>query len=253
MSLAGCAGSSLPIHASRPTFDASERLCQQLTYVANLPALIDSTASLKTLLALLLGCFGLSVAGAQTISCELYRYKNANGVTELSNSIPPELVDKGYTCINRGREIVVPPKLPPNEQEQRDRDEEAEKAAKEAGVPHERTDEELEKLYASPCDVEASRTRKILSIEAAIKSTKANLQSLKLKKQDFEEEAAERERAGLSPSADILQNLESVDAQIIETNNDIAKRQLEKQHTLGQFELDLARMNALHPAGPCSH
>ena len=205
------------------------------------------------ILALLLGCFGAGIAGAPTVSCDSYRYKNANGVTEISNSIPPELADKGYSCINKGREVVVPPKLPQKEQEQRDLEDEAEKAAREAGVPHERTDEELEKLYASPCDVEAGRTRKILSIDSSMRSSKANLQDLKLKKQEFEEQAADRERAGLAPSADILHNLESVDAQIVQTNNEIATRQVEKEHTLGQFELDLARMKHLHPGAPCSH
>jgi hypothetical protein len=205
------------------------------------------------LLALLLGCFGAAVAGAPTVSCDSYRYKNASGVTEISNSIPPELADKGYSCITKGREVVVPPKLPQKEQEQRDLDDEAEKAAREAGVPHERTDEELEKLYASPCDVEAGRTRKILSIDSTMRSAKANLQGLKLKKQDFEEQAADRERAGLPPSADILHNLESIDAQIVEANKEIAKRQIEKEHALGQFELDLDRMKLLHPGAPCSH
>ena len=205
------------------------------------------------LLALLLGCFGMSVASAPTVPCDSYRYKNANGVTEISNSIPPELADKGYSCITKGREVVVPPKLPPKEQEQRDLEDEAEKAAKAAGIPHPRTDEELEKLYASPCDVEASRTRKILSIDSAIRSKKSDLQALKQKKQDLEEQAADRERAGLSPSADILQNMESIDAQIVEANNDIAKRQVEKQNALGQFELDLDRMKLLHPGAPCSH
>jgi hypothetical protein len=174
---------------------------------------------------------------------------------ELSSSIPPEAVNRGYACIGTDGHVIrdVPPKLSPAEQEQRDHDDAAKKAAKDAGLPRQRSDEELGELYASPCDVEAARTRKILSIDEAIKATRGNIDGLKLKKQDLETQAADREREGLPPAADILDNLKILETQIADAQDLIETRQVQKQHAIGQFELDLEGMKRLQPSSHCSH
>lgn len=205
---------------------------------------------MKALLTLLLVFLGSRSAAAQTAPCDSYRFTNDNGVTEISNSIPPELADRGYSCIKDGKVVQVPPKLSPPEQQKRDRDEEAKKAAKEAGLPHQRSDEELDLLYATPGDVEHARTRKISSIDRDIATTRANMESLKLRKQDLEEKAADREREGLSPSTDILGSLENVSTQIADRERELEKRLLERQHAIDQFEFDLDAMKRLHPAAP---
>jgi hypothetical protein len=205
---------------------------------------------LKASLALLLVSLGSGAANAQTTPCDSYRFTNDNGVTELSNSIPPELADRGYSCIKDGKVVQVPPKLSPSEQEKRDRDDAAKKADKEAGLPHQRSDEELGILYATPGDVEHARARKISSIDKDIATTRANMESLKLRKQDLEEKAADREREGLSPSTDILDSLENVSKQIADKEQELEKRLLERQHAIDQFEFDLDGMKRLHPPAP---
>jgi hypothetical protein len=208
------------------------------------------------MLAPLLACLGLSVAAAETTTpCHSYRFTNEKGGMELSSSIPPEAANRGYACIGTDGHVirVVPPKLSPAEQEQRDHDDASKKAAKEAGLPRQRSDEELQNLYASPCDVEAARTRKILSIENEIKATRENIEARKQKKRDLETQAADREREGLPPAADILDNLKILETQIAEAQQTIETRQVEKQHAIGQFDLDLEGMKRLQPSAHCAH
>jgi hypothetical protein len=243
----------LPIRAARFTFGPSSNRCPQVAYFTGGTTTISAaTASLKRLLVPLWVAVASSAAAAPT-PCDSYRFTNGNGVTELASSIPPELANGGYSCIKDGKVVqVVPPKLPPAEQDKRDREAEAEQADRDAGLPRQRSDDELENLYASACDVETRRTRKILSIDEAIRSIRGDLEGLKLKKRDLQEQAADSERKGLPPSADVLANLKSLDAQIPETEQQIAKRQVEKEHAIGQFELDLNRMKQLHPAASCA-
>jgi hypothetical protein len=161
-------------------------------------------------------------------------------------------VHKGYSVITEDGTVIrtVARELTPAEQAERDRKLAEQKAAEDAGAARRRHDEELVKLYASPRDVEDARDRKILSIDTAIATTKANLEGLKLKKQHFEEQAAEREREGQAPSAEILENLKTLEIQIADKERDIEARTLEKQHVSEQFALDLDRITLLYSNAP---
>jgi hypothetical protein len=206
----------------------------------------------KAFLTLLLACFGMGVAAAQAKPVELYKYENEDGIPVISNTIPPNLVHKGYSVITEDGTVIrtVARELTPAEQAERDRKLAEQKAAEEAGAARKRHDEELVKLYASPRDVEDARDRKILSIDTAIATTKANLEGLRLKKQHFEEQAADREREGQAPSAEILENLKTLEIQIADKERDIEARTLEKQHVSEQFALDLARITLLYSNAP---
>jgi hypothetical protein len=206
----------------------------------------------KAFLTLLLACFGMGVAAAQVKPVELYKYENEDGIPVISNTIPPNLVHKGYSVIREDGTVIrtVARELTPAEQAERDRKIEEQKKAEEAGAARKRHDEELLKLYASARDVEDARDRKIRSIDTAIATTKANLEGLKLKKQHFEEQAADREREGQAPSAEILDNLRTLEIQIADKERDIEARTLEKQHASEQFALDLDRITLLLGSTP---
>jgi len=206
----------------------------------------------KSLLTLLLTCFGIGAVPAQAKPVELYRFQNDDGVTVLAQSIPSDLVHKGYEVVSEDGTVlrVVARELTPEERKERDRKLEEEKAAKDAGAARARHDLELTKLYASARDVEEARDRKLLSIDTAAATTKANLESLKLKKRHLEEQAADREREGLAPSADILDNLKILETQIEEKNRELEKRKVERQQVNEQFNLDLERIKLLYGIGP---
>ncbi len=199
-------------------------------------------------------CLGLGVglsfaangAAVQAQRCALYSFINEDGIVEMSNAIRPALADRGYSCLAKDGTVleVVPPKRTVNEPAKP-----IEKAPKETG-PHLRTPEELRALYASARDVEEARDRSIASIEGSIAVLKANLEILKLKLRDFEGQAANAEREGQSPSAEILDNLDTLRTQIEATGRDIETRRIEKRNALEQFELDLNDIERFFPAAP---
>ena len=173
---------------------------------------------------------------------------NNENVTVIAYSIPPSLVHKGYTCIAKDGDVVkvVPRELTPEEIAKRDKEIAKQKADDAAGVARARKDQELTKLYASPKDVEEARDRKVLSIETAMATTKSNIERLKLQKQRLEQQAADREREGLAPSPDILDNLKNLETQIADKEHEVAARKTEKQQVIDQFQLDLERIKLLY-------
>jgi len=201
----------------------------------------------KALLTILLS-LSAGTALAQAKPCEWYKFVNDENIMVLAYSIPPALVHKGYTCIAKDGEIVrvVPRELTPEEIAKRDKDIAKQKADEAAGVARARKDQELTRLYASPKDVEEARDRKVLSIETAIATTTSNIERLKLQKQRLEQQAADREREGLAPSPDILDNLKNLETQIVDKEHEVATRKAEKQQVIDQFRLDLERIKLLY-------
>ncbi|HEY6597759.1 MAG TPA: hypothetical protein VIZ30_00495 [Pseudomonadales bacterium] len=207
---------------------------------------------MKRLLTLVLAGFGYSAVQAHAEAAYLYRFVNEDGVVVLSNSIPPELVSRGYDVVRGDGTLVrvVPRELTPSELVERDRQLAAEKAAADAGSVRASRDEDLMKLYASPLDVEEARDRKILSIETVVATTKANLERLKLQKRRLEEQAASLEREGGTPSPELLSNLTILETQIAEKEREVAARKLEQQRVSDQFGLDLERIRLLYGLPP---
>ncbi len=209
---------------------------------------------MKIRLTLLIACSGLSTAVAFAQPLQLYRFENEDGVVVLSHSIPPNLVSKGYSVVSEDGTVlrVVPRQLTPAEVAAQDRKRAAEKAEQEAGAARARHDGELLKLYASPRDVEEARDRKIASIDAAIATAKSDVERLKVQKQRVEEQAADRERQGLAPSSEILDNLKILETQIASKESEVEARKVQQQHIKDQFALDLERIKLLYGAAPAT-
>jgi hypothetical protein len=190
--------------------------------------------------------FGLNAAAAQAPKCASYSFINEDGIVELSNTIRPALADRGYSCLAKDGTVidVVPPKRTASEQTKP-----VEQAPKKTG-PHQRTPEELRKLYASAHDVEEARNRALAKIDERIALAKANLEALKLKLHDLEVDAATAEREGQPPSAETLANLDNVRTKIEETGREIEARRVEKRNAAEQFELDLEDIERFYPAAP---
>jgi len=202
---------------------------------------------LKASVAVWFVCFAGAAAHAAQ-ACHSYSYKNDDGVTEWSNSIPADRANGGYSCHDKDAKVieVVAPKLTPQEQAQRDREKAAEKAAREAGLPRERTPEELQERYASIRDVEEARGRTIAALDASLAEARTTLDALKLRRKDADKLAAEAERQGRSPSPEVLNNMSVLDMKIATTEAEIEKRVVERQYAIEQFQMDLEGVKRLY-------
>ena len=175
---------------------------------------------------------------------EWYRYRNEQGVTVLSQSVPPALADNGYDVLDGDGRLLR--KVPSKAERKRLREaEEARQKQADAENDRQRKDEDLLKLYASSADVAAARDRKLRSIEVDIGRIRADLEALKQKKTNLEQQGAERERGGLGHSEEIFENLTIVEAQIKVQEANIDSRRLEQQQIRESYDRDMERVRLL--------
>ena len=187
----------------------------------------------------------LLVVAANTAAVdEWYRYLNEQGVTVLSQSVPPALADNGYDVLDGDGRLLrnVPSKA--ERKRQREADEERKKQ-EDAEESRQRADEDLLKLYASSADVAAARDRKLRSIEVDIGRIRADLEALKQKKANLEQQGAERERAGLGHSEEVFDNLTIVEEQIGVQESNIDARRVEQQQIRESYNRDMERVRLL--------
>jgi len=193
----------------------------------------------------LLACAVAWITAAAAMN--LYRYKNEQGIPVISHYIPPELVHNGYEVIDEQGRVVeaVPRELTPAELEEKHKTDEAKKLAEEAVLTRKRKDAELLEIYSSVEDVESARDRKLKLIDADIGRIKAQMEQATIQKAKLEAQAADRERAGQSPSTDLLDNIARVQMRIEGHGRDVETRELEKQKERRNFDYDVARMSCL--------
>ena len=164
--------------------------------------------------------FGLTYT-LSTSAANLYRYKDENGVTALSLSIPPHLVKNGYEILgSNGRVIeVVPPALTVEQIQERDK-----KAAEAVLLAEEQkrqqeADAALLKLYSHPNDAVRVLKRKLLDIKDYISLKNGNISVIKSQLEQEETKAANMERTGRKVPDSTLNKIAQQKEKIIEIQN----------------------------------
>ena len=151
----------------------------------------------------------LTFTAGNAWSANLYRYVDADGVTVLDRTIPPEFVQNGYTILNeQGSILKVVPRALTEEEKTILRAEEQRAAAQAA------RDAELRSLYRAPDDVDVAMVAwiKRLNIEISIKQSQVQTKRLELL--DLQGTAADIERSGNSISDELYNQINAVQAGI---------------------------------------
>ena len=155
---------------------------------------------------------------------QLYRYINDNGVTVLDRSVPPQFVGRGYEVLDMDGRVkkVIPAALSPEERQ-------AQRAAEQEQQRQRSADETLLRLYSSVADLDRAHTRQVQQIEALIATAEAGLLTLRSQRDDVQSRAASQERAGREVDAQLLRQLDSIDAE---------RRRLERQIAAHRAEIE---------------
>lgn len=157
-------------------------------------------------------------------AAQLYRYINDNGVTVLDRSVPPQFVGRGYEVLDMDGRVkeVIPAALSPEERQ-------AQRAAEQEQQRQRSADETLLRLYSSVADLDRAHNRQVQQIEGLIASVEAGLLTLQSQRDDVQSRAASQERAGREVDAQLLRQLDSIDAE---------RRRLERQITANRTEIE---------------
>lgn len=157
-------------------------------------------------------------------AAQLYRYINDNGVTVLDRSVPPQFVGRGYEVLDMDGRVkeVIPAALSPEERQ-------AQRAAEQEQQRQRSADETLLRLYSSVADLDRAHNRQVQQIEGLIASIEAGLLTLQSQRDDVQSRAASQERAGREVDAQLLRQLDSIDAE---------RRRLERQIAANRTEIE---------------
>ena len=172
-----------------------------------------------------------------------YRYENEDGRKVITQTLPPEVVGRGYEVLNeRGMVVeVVPRALTPEElaakaEEERERQRQAERAER---------DRQLLAIFSSPRDAERARDRKLEAIDAYIKITQGNIQKLQKEYEIAQGQAAERELAGQPVPDYLISKMQSFARQIREAEESIEEKEGEKTEIRTEYQEDIERLRYL--------
>lgn len=178
---------------------------------------------------------GLLIGALNVHAAQLFRYKDANGVTVLSYTIPNDRVPFGYDVVDEFGALLK--RIPPQLSETAYR----EKLAREAAQQEcRKTLERVKKLYQTEADIEYALNKGLESIDQSISNIRANLQVATTQRKDLEAEAAQLDISGRKISNSLLDNIERAKVQERNFQEEIEKRFADKLRLRQTNEFDRA-------------
>ncbi|MEE2733629.1 MAG: DUF4124 domain-containing protein [Pseudomonadota bacterium] len=191
---------------------------------------------------LVIGLLGILMV--QSVSAvNFYRYENDEGRKVMTQTLPPEVVPRGYEVLNeRGSVIkVVPRAMTPEElaaQAEVDRQ-------KRLDAEQMERDKQLLAIFSSPKDAERARDRKLEAIDVYINVTRGNISKLQSEYNTAQAQAAARERSGEEVPEYLVSKMESFGRQIRRAEESIAEKELEKVSISDEYQQDIDRLKYL--------
>lgn len=174
---------------------------------------------------------------------QLYRYRNAEGSVVVDYQVPAEAVGGGYEILNdKGVVVEVVPPEPTAEEKVRD---------KEAIAEQERLrkwDEALMLRYSTVADIEDARQRALGDLQIRMTILRGNKRALKQEVENYQAQAADTERAGMSVGVERLRMIEGLQNEIAVTERAINERQREMEELSAAYGADIERFENLQEA-----
>jgi len=188
---------------------------------------------------------GLALAPA--VMAEMYRFKDDQGQTVLSNTLPREARSKGYEILNNSGRVIekVPP--PPTKEEiaERKRQKELERKRREQKKRQEKVDKRLLRQYSSPDDATRALHRKLRERFSAIKLKLGNINSLNSQIADERNRAANMERSGKEVPDSLRKKMKRLRADKSEVMTEIQQELNEVKTTREAFRDQINRLEKI--------
>ncbi|MEJ2142834.1 MAG: hypothetical protein P8Y24_10860 [Gammaproteobacteria bacterium] len=175
---------------------------------------------------------------------EIKCWYNKDNVRECGQAVPPEYSQKRIEVINdKGITVkVYPAKEELDEIRRQNKLREAEERKKAA---KRRQDLILLQTYTTEDDLLLAKKQNLQAIDAIIDLTGSNTSVLKNDLKTLEKNAADYERSGENPPAQLIKDMDNLKRQIKENEEFIKKKELAKKETSDKFDMDLKRFREL--------
>lgn len=168
----------------------------------------------------------------------LFRYRDADGKTVISTSIPPELAAKGYEILNANGRVLetVPAHKPLTD---------AEKAEQSRLQSQQDEDRFLLSSYSSVEGIEAAKERKLESLNREIALIEDNLKSTRELRNKEERRAANFQRGGRPVPDSLLNTLKELERKEQEARTVLEQRRAECESEEKRYQHYIERYREL--------
>lgn len=192
-------------------------------------------------------CLMLLVLSTVVEARHLYRYRNADGVVVVDYQVPVKYVGTGYEVLNdEGIVIkVVPRELTEEERHAKDAQQRLQDAATAEEERLREWDETLMLRYSTVADIEAARDRALGDLKIRLSILKGNRRALKQKVENYQSQAADMERSGITVDVERLRAIETLQSEIAATERAIVDRKGDIDDLAATYQLDIERFEML--------
>ena len=178
---------------------------------------------------------------------ELYRYKDASGVSVINDRLPPEFAALGYEVLSETGVLlrVVPPKKPPEQLEALDAQESEVERAQRQAEQQRKADELLLIRYSSIDDIRAARERSLQALQIRANILRSNLRSMAQQMGNYQAEAAAIERLGQPLDQERIDAIQDLRARIETSQLALSDREQEVKEVTQAYQADIYRFQHL--------
>jgi len=178
---------------------------------------------------------------------ELYRYKDASGVSVINDRLPPEFAALGYEVLSETGVLlrVVPPKKTPEQLEALDAQESEVERAQRQAEQQRKADELLLIRYSSIDDIKAARERSLQALQIRANILRSNLRSMAQQMGNYQAEAAAIERLGQPLDQERIDAIQNLRARIETSQLALSDREQEMKEVTQAYQADIDRFQHL--------
>ena len=188
----------------------------------------------------LMACVVLVTLTTPVHAKKLYRYQDENGKIHVSQSIPPNMVRFGYEVLDGSSMRVIEVQPPALSNEEYAVEMRREQLLAECKTRMKR----VRVLYTADADVDHALAQAHGSIDNRIANANAAIIQLQGQLRGLQTRAANLERSGVEPPAELLNNIQRAQEEIASLQREIGQREEEKLIASARFEEDRAYLRA---------
>lgn len=187
---------------------------------------------------------------SQVLEARMYRYKNAEGKTVVSSTLPPKFSQDGYEILNNSG-LVIKTVAPRKTAEQIRQDViNKDKLIKEERIrrEEEQLDTILMNSYTDISDIERARDNELIGKSRSIVLLKQNIRRLTRLLEDTQNRAARDERLGRDLSKELLAEISRYKKRIISEEKEVLKLEDDKLNITERYASSIIRFSELKAA-----
>jgi chromosome segregation ATPase len=179
---------------------------------------------------------------------KLYKWVDKNGTTHYGETIPPEYAGRDTKQLDNGRITDRKETFDTDKKKSAKKDTAEDKAAKEAR----RRDEALLNSFTNEKEIDLSRDRSLLQVEARINSFQTLIKSAQSSLVDLHKEASARTKKGWEIPASLTDDIAAAEARISKLEVDLENSKKESEAVRARFEAEKIRFRELKGLSPSS-